>query len=789
MTSVPDSSLEAGLAALKRGDYPNAIARLEAVCQTQTNQSAKIRAQMGLVVAYSRSGELNRAIALCQVLSKHTDPQVREWATRNRAELTRSPVNQEVSTASPEADLTGFVPFDSSPSIETGVVEEQRSRRTHGATGGTPKAKLPPTALPRKNTPALSANSQASATTPSPHLPIPPSLHPPQWRQAERAKRWQPLKSVSLIPLWLLQAGTLVLLFWVTRELLKFAMALTNNLLVKLPYLEPIQLFYRDPTQFILLTLLLLIGGAPWLLDRILRQFYGSQTLSTNTLATYSPEAVRVLQRYCRQRGWHHPTLGILPTAAPVALTYGNLPRTARIVISQGLLEQLADDEIAALYAGQLGHIAHWDFVVMSSVTLVSQLFYLVYRYVSHEGNQVAPILRGAAALIASLAYGVWCLLSGTALWLSQLRIYYSDRLAAEITGNPNGLTRALLKITIGITKDIQQQGCCSWLLESWNLLTPVSYQQAVSLGSMEPPTSFESALAWDCLNPYRYWLTVNNTHPLMGDRLQRLADYAHGWKLEAELIPSDLVQDQISRKGAKAQRSPVRLVGVAPKASLRWQSMRQNLKPLLQAAPFIGIPLGLALAGLVWLCWEIGLMLEIWHLKWIYDDWSFVEGCLFIGFSLGTFMRINAFFPDFKPGTMQVDPSLTDLLADSTTLPVDSQPIRLQGRLLGRHGISNWLGQDLILHSSTGLIKLHHVSWLGPIGNFLPRQSLRPSDLVGHHLLVTGWFRRGATPSIDIDTLKIQSGTTSLSSHPLWSTLLGGAAAVWGAYIIFSGT
>ena len=763
MTSVPDSSLEVGLAALKRGDYPEAIAHLEAVCQTQINQPARIRAQMGLVVAYRRSGELNRAIALCQVLSSSTNPEVREWATRNRAELTRSQIEQGVITASPETDVTGFVPFDSSPSIQK--VEEPRSREIPA---GTAVPLVPP--KPSKPTPPPpSVKSQAS------EVPIPPPPHLPNWRQAERAKRWQPLKPVNLIPLWLLQAGTVTLLFWVSRELLKFAMALTNNLLIKL-HLEPIQLFYRDPTEFLLLTLLLIVGVSPWLLDGLLRQFYGFRLLSTNTLSTYSPEAVRVLQRYCRQRSWPYPTLGILPTSAPVALTYGNLPRTARIVVSQGLLEQLADDEIASIYAGQLGHIACWDFIVMSLVTLVSQLLYIVYGRVSEWGGQVAnPILQGTAAAIASLAYGVWRLLSSTALWLSQLRIYYSDRLAAEITGNPNGLTRALLKIAIGITKDIQQQGCCSWLLESWNLLTPVSYQQAIGLGSLGPQTSFESALAWDYLNPYRYWLTINNTHPLMGDRLQRLAGYAHQWKLETELTPiSDSTQNQISRRGAKAQR----LLGRG-----------QNSKALLQAAPFIGIPLGLVFAGLVWLGWEIGLMLGIWPLKWIYDDWSFVEGCLFIGFSLGTFVRINAFFPDFKLSNTRIDPSLTDLLADSTTLPVDSQPTRLQGKLLGRRGIGNWLGQDLILHSPTGSIKLHYASWLGPIGSFLPSQSSRPSDLIGRHLLVTGWFRRGATPWIDIDTLKLQSGTTSRSNHPVWSTLLGGAAAVWGAYIIFYGT
>ncbi len=71
------------------------------------------------------------------------------------------------------------------------------------------------------------------------------------------------------------------------------------------------------------------------------------QPLSSDTLSTHSPEAIRVLQRYCRQQRWSLPRLAILPTSVPMALTYGNLPRTARIVVSQGLLEQLADDEIA----------------------------------------------------------------------------------------------------------------------------------------------------------------------------------------------------------------------------------------------------------------------------------------------------------------------------------------------------------------------------------------------------------------------------------------------------------
>lgn len=753
MASVPDSSLNVGLAALVQGDYPTAIAHLEAVCQTQSNQAARVRAQMGLVVAYERTGQISRAIALCQTLTKSTDPQVREWADYLQAELTkRYTPEQAAGSNSHESDITGFMTFDSSP-----IRGQKQDKVTRGEED---KGNF--------------------------HKSSPESPHACGWRQAGRAKRWQSLPKVNLIPLWLLQISTATLLFWLLRELLKVAMAFTNDLLVNLPYLEPFQPFYRDPTQFVLLTLGILLGLLPWLLDGLLRLLYGLQPLLTNTLSTHSPEAVRVLQRYCRQRSWPLPQLGILPTSAPVALTYGNLPRTARIVVSQGLLEQLADDEIATIYAGQLGHIAHWDFVVMSLVILVTQLPYTVYRQVSQWGDQISnSILRLTAAAIASFAYLVWYLLSGSALWLSQLRIYYSDRFAGELTGNANGLTRALLKIAIGISSDIQQQGHTTWLLESLDLLTSVGYHQAIALGSLHPSAQYEPVLAWDCINPYRYWLTINNSHPLMGDRLQGLTRIAHDWHLETEL---NLLEED---KGTKGQGEHVRRTRAGGRSSL-----------LLQGAPFFGIPLGFAFGGLTWLIGGIGILLGIAQMAWMYGDWLVIKGCLPIGFSIGTFVRINSFFPDIKPSTVQTDtpvlrtpeperdslPSLLHLLANPTALPVDSQPVRLQGKLLGRRGISNWLGQDLILHSPTGLVKLHYLPSLGLVGNLLTRQSFKATDLVGQHLIATGWFRRGATVWIDIDTLQAQGGKASRGGHPTWSTLLASGAAAWGAYIILQG-
>ncbi len=737
MAAVPESSLEAGLTALEQGDFKGAIALLEFVCQSHSQQTTKVLAKKGLVAAYVGNGEDNRAISLVQTLSQSSDPQVKEWAISNYPQFINSP----------PIDATGFVAFEVSTPVQQEAINKHDDAINFVA------FELP-TPVPQKE------NEDLLAATPF------------VWRSAPRAKRWQPLKEVNLAPLWLLAFGSAIALFWLMREVLRFVMLFINDMFVKLPYLEPFQPFYHDPSNFLGLLLLILTIFSPWLLDRLLQLSYGSQLLSLNQLVKYSPESGRVLQRFCRQQDWL-PKLTILPTSAPVALTYGNLRRTTRIAISQGLLEQLADDEIASIYAVQLGQVACGDFAVMSLFMLVTQAAYAVYRQVATWGDRTTnAIIKIAAATISSGAYGLWWLLCLPALWLSQLRIYYSDRIAVNITGNPNGLTRALIKIAIGITKDVQQKECTSWLLESFDLFTPVGYYQAITLGSLYPHTNIEPILAWDCLNPYRYLLTINNTHPLMGDRLQRLNNLAQHWHLETEL------------------KLPPNSNPAPSLTSLRLQlrSLLTTRRALGQFAAFFGVIFGLLFGCLTWLIGAIALVIWIPGLAWMYGDWLLIKASIPIAVSISMFMRMNSLFPDITPATVRATPSLIYQLALRMALPIDSQPVRLQGKLLGRRGMANWLGQDLLLNSPQGLIKLHYESLLGPIGNVFFRQSLNPMDLLGRHILITGWFRRSATSWTDLNTLQTQTGKVSSSFQPIWTTIVALAFALSGTAMIVLG-
>ncbi|MEL6162481.1 MAG: M48 family metalloprotease, partial [Cyanobacteria bacterium J06628_3] len=483
MSSYSKSSLKAGLAALKNEDYRTAKIILEDVAARDSDIKKSLQAQVGLVIAYSRSDEIEMAIAVCESLTKSNNSQVQEWAENSLKQLRKKYPNRDT-----EIYSTGFVAFES-PDSQIEEVEEEQISLSSSLTP-LPAPPPPPTFLTSEaiSSSSNSNNSNANASTLKETPPqtrqkpdsgeiVPasqvntkannqnnqnnfPNVH---FRFAGRAKVWQPLpkpKFVKSIRLPLLGIGTGIALFWVVRALVQFVIELINDILVWLPLLEPIQFLYNAPTTNLVVGLLLIVlAVSPWLLEWLLRQFYGQKKLERETLNIYSRESVRVLQRYCQPRGWKLPKLGILPIATPVVFTIGHLPRTARIVVSQGLLEQLADDEIAVIIASQLSPIGRMDCAVMSLYLSLTIPIYKLYQLISQQSDNFSnPFLGTFLGIIGNGIYLIWCLLSGTTLWLSRIRVYLNDRIAAEVTGNPNALTRALLKIAMATASNIAKK-------------------------------------------------------------------------------------------------------------------------------------------------------------------------------------------------------------------------------------------------------------------------------------------------------------------------------------------
>ncbi|HEY9643625.1 MAG TPA: zinc metalloprotease HtpX [Coleofasciculaceae cyanobacterium] len=763
--------LQAGLAALKQKDYSTAIAHLEAVCQSTQEAVLQERAQAGLVKAYVRAGRIDQAIAICQTLAGSSNPQAHAWASQTLSDLAnRYPAKLTAPTES-NPDATGFIPLSDTP----GKARERIRREVTPAAPPTQPALSHPPAVSR--TPDLTTPTPVEVSgAPSPLPFSPPSPIPaaavPAWKYANRAQKWSNLGTVDRSILWAVVGGTAIALIWVIRTL---PMVIQDSLywicfqiavLTPLKQLASVLTPASDPAVAVAIVLLVLFIASPWLLDQLLQRFHTLRPFTLANLEQQSPETVRLLKRVCQQQRQPLPQLGLLPTAAPIALTYGYLPRNARIIVSQGLLDQLEEDEIATLYAGELGHITNWDFGVLSWLTLVAQLPYLLYWQSAAWGDrQHNRGLQALAILVSSLGYGLFWLCRLPGLWLSRLRLYYSDRVAVDLTGNPNALTRSLLKLAIGTSQTIQHWEHTSYLLESFELLAPVGYRSALTVGSLYAQNSI--VLEWERNNPYRHWLSLLNTHPPLGDRLYLLTLYAQHWRLEPEL--NWLSQNMRS---------------TSPRRTSLGLLLRRKF--LLQAAPFVGLLIGLTVAITLWGMGWLADRLNWLEWAWLAGDQSVLLGSVLIGFSIGMFIRINSFFPDIKRTNLLIDPPLPDLLVSETSLPVDSQPVRLQGMLQGRRGFANWLHQDLMLQTQTGMIRLHHTSRWGVLGDLLP-QALRPTALMKQPVTVTGWFRRGATPWIDLETVQ-GKGALLKSEHPLWSTVLGIVAALLGVLVIFRG-
>ncbi|MBW4539620.1 MAG: M48 family metalloprotease [Myxacorys chilensis ATA2-1-KO14] len=778
MQAFPDpasdaSVLETGLTAVKQENYQGAIAALEQYLASTVEKDtpSSIKAQMGLIVAYSRQDRIGDAIVLCQSLHSSQNRKVQEWATRMLTELSNQAKPIE----------TGFTLLEAVPKAPRRTVDLS----SHHSPQRPSSQRSPNTTAAQTETLASSTLSSSKASPTLKTLPSssPPSHSTPQtylWRNAGRSQRWQPLPKLNPARLQWAEMGTIAALLLLICALFASTSAVqvlwlrfATKHLKWSAFIPPIS----TPFWFIVLALVGLFIASPWILDALLKYLYGMRSLSTASLAKYSAETHRLLPRFSQQHHISLPTLGLLPTEAPLAFAYGSHPKTARIVVSQGLLDQLEDDEIAAVYAGELAHIANWNFALMSLVAVVIQLPYVLYwqtarlsdwmqqraRLGQKENKWIALLLKvGAAvmAIVSTISYGIFRLLRWSGLWLAKARIRYSDRAACNLTGNPNGLVRAVLKIAIATTQNIQQHGQTDYLLEGFELLSPIGYRNALHIGSVVDQTALKSRLLWDQINPDRHWLALNNSHSLMGERCQQLMHYANSWQLEPEV---------------ELEPPP------EPMRSKIW----------LQGAPLWGVGIGGAIALLLWLMAHLAYRLGHQQLNWLATDYTLFFSFTLMGFGIGTLLRFNSFFPDLhsveRSAQASEQPALLPLIIQPDAAPVDSHPIRLTGTLLGRTGVGNALAQDLLLQTSDGLIPLHYLSQLGAIGNLLP-QPTRPQDLIQRSVVVTGWFRRGATPWVDVSMIrsdKSEKGRSCRSGHQGWSAILAAIAILIGVLLI----
>jgi heat shock protein HtpX len=148
------------------------------------------------------------------------------------------------------------------------------------------------------------------------------------------------------------------------------------------------------------------------------------------------------------------PRLAIVPNRTPNAFVFGNSSSKMTLAVHEGLLRQLNEDEVRGVLAHELGHVKHRDSIVMTVLSAIPLLAYMIARSTMFVGTGSRDRDRGAgyialAGVVAMVVYFVAQLL---VLRLSRLREHFADVYSGYLTGSPRSLESALTKITYGLS-------------------------------------------------------------------------------------------------------------------------------------------------------------------------------------------------------------------------------------------------------------------------------------------------------------------------------------------------
>lgn len=241
-------------------------------------------------------------------------------------------------------------------------------------------------------------------------------------------------------------------------------------------------------------------------------QWYNSDTLALKAMRARevapheAAELHALIDRLCAMADMPKPRVAIAYTDLPNAFATGRSPQRAAVCVTTGLLDRLNRDEVEAVLAHELSHVAHRDVLVMTLASSAGILTGMVLRGAQFGGFGMFGRNRNAVpvwllVLVASLVvYAVSFL--ATRL-LSRYRELAADRAGAYLTGKPSQLASALTKITGEISAIPQRD------LRTASSMNAFFIAPAVSGASLR---------------------TLTATHPSLEQRLGRLA------KISAEL-------------------------------------------------------------------------------------------------------------------------------------------------------------------------------------------------------------------------------------------------------------
>jgi heat shock protein HtpX len=482
-----------------------------------------------------------------------------------------------------------------------------------------------------------------------------------------------------------------------------------------------VMFFFDLPTIFAVLfaigIILLQYLLGPWILELIYKIQWQDMKSVDASLANF-------VENICAAKGIPLPKFGIIDDGNPNAFTFGHYPGDARLVVTTGLIQKLNQQELQVVVAHELGHIAHWDFVVMTVAAIVPLLLYILYmttrigRGSRRRGKDASFIV-----IIAIVSYVAYIVSHYIVLLLSRVREYYADEFAGEVTGNPEALSTALVKVAYGLATTAEGEKRDDTRMvaaRTMGIFDPKAAQTlalaGAAVGTITPQT-MAGAMKWDLWNPWAMFYELSSSHPLPAKRIRAL--------------------ERQTEKMGKATRFTFR----QEKPESFWDEFLVDL--FIHYLPLVGFLVGAILAGV--LIWQMGYF-------------TTAAGIFFLLYSgAWVLKRWFSYNHDFQ--SSRTVKSLVDEIKVSR---IRSIPCTLEGEIIGRGVPGLFYSEDLVLRDNTGFMI---VDYRQPIRIFeFLFGWLKAEELIGRRGKAMGWYRRAPRPYLEMRKLELNDGKTVTS-------------------------
>jgi heat shock protein HtpX len=239
--------------------------------------------------------------------------------------------------------------------------------------------------------------------------------------------------------------------------------------------------------------LALLFGGSVFLLgavlywyaERIAMGMVGAREL----LPGEAPALHAAVEMLSGRAGVVRPKLYVILDAYPRALSAGRgAMGGSALAVSSGLLGVATPAELEAIVAHEIGHLRARDVLPQTIVSVLAAAVIDASRIGGYFQRALLFVLGPLAASFVHLV-------------LSPRREYEADRFAAELTGSPHGMADGLLRL-----------------------------EQSMGIVEFQASPATEPLYT---VNPFadEGLGALFNTHPPLGDRVQRLRDLDPEWR------------------------------------------------------------------------------------------------------------------------------------------------------------------------------------------------------------------------------------------------------------------